>query len=171
MSASGCEVLVAGGKVVLRNVASANKKVNADTVLASWASGTLRSGVEDGFEYKLTLKTDVVDHTSMKRMKLDKFLKECRGAVAEIFGYEPFPAGSAPKVLVKKGSKQMKWDYQGENAAVVSRFVEAARRSSVAVPIWLVRHVAAKQRVEPHGLAVILLKAQQVPGGGELVLS
>ena len=52
----------------------------------------------------------------------------------------------------------------------MERAVEAVRDSPAVSALWIVRFVAAKKRVEPCGLALAIMKAQQVPGGGELIL-
>ena len=61
---------------------------------------------ETGFEYKLSFKADIVGKEIGKRMRLDKFIKEHGQRTSEIFGYEPFLAGSIPKLLVKKNSSK-----------------------------------------------------------------
>lgn len=172
LSASPCVLALVSDKLVLRNPTDTNKKVSSDTILASWSNGSsLTSSASDGFEYNVGFKADVVNKQSMKRMKMDKFISESGQATREIFGFEPFPAGSVPKVLIKKANKTFRWAYTGEDEAVAQMAVESARTSSVVSPLWMVRHSEAKQRVEPCGLALVLMKSQQVPGGGEIILA
>ena len=166
------DVVVSNGQLILVNTSATNKKVPADTILVSWCEGSsLNTKRETGFEYKMTFKEDIVGKEIGKRIKLDKYIKEYCQGVSEIFGYEPFPSGSIPKMLVKKSSSKIhRWDYTGSDKEMVERAIEAARNCPVVSPLWQVRYVAARKRVEPNGLTLVLMKSQQVPGGGELVL-
>jgi hypothetical protein len=172
LAASSCQVLLISGKLVLKNSSDTNKKIGGDTVLASWSTCcSLTTSSADGLEYRMTMKSDVVNQATMKRLKLDKLLRDSAQPVREVFGHEPFPAGSTPKILVKKGSKTLKWEYSGEDSPLVKAILEAARNSTIAAPLFQMKYSAQKQRIEPCGVAVVLLKAQQVAGGGEVVLS
>ena len=117
LSTSPCVLILSSdNKLVLRNPSDTNKKVSSDTVLVAWSNGTsLSSNLTEGFEYKLNFKSDIINQKTMKRMKMDKFISECGPPVREIFGFEPFPAGSVPKILIKKGSKTIRWEYTGED--------------------------------------------------------
>lgn len=173
LSTSPCVLILSSdNKLVLRNPTDTNKKVSSDTILVAWSTGTsLSTSLSEGFEYKLGFKSDVINQKTMKRMKMDKFISESGQPVREIFGFEPFPPGSVPKILIKKGNKIIRWAYTGEDEAVAKKAVESARNSSVVSPLWIVRRSEGKQRVEPCGLALVLMKSQQVPGGGDVILA
>ena len=81
-----------------------------------------------------------------------------------------FPVGSAPKTLTRKRSTATFLEYRGDDRKLVVSALEAARNSTKAQPLWQVQHNAAKQRISPTGVAIVLSKHQQVPGGGKLVL-
>lgn len=164
------ELVLIDGNLHLKNTSQTNKKLPVDTVLAAWSTSCALSSQVDGPEYKLTFKSDIVDKTTMKRLKLDKYIKDRIQQTTEIFGYEPFPAGSAPKVLNKKGSKVLKWEYTGSDHAVVKQALEAARTSTTVLLAFIVKHVPAKGRVEPCGMCLVLPKATLLPGGGILQL-
>ena len=177
LSVSNCSVVLVGKKLALKNPADTNKKVATDTVLAAWSSGSslVASGsspeFETGFEYKMSFQTNVVEAATKKRMRLDKLIQERGWTTGEIFGYEPFPAGSAPKTLTKKKTTPYVWMYKGEDRKLVVSVLEAARNTTTTQLLWQVQFNTKKQRIEPTGLAVVLSKATQVPGGGQLELS
>ena len=123
---------------MLRNPTDTNKKVSSDTILIEWSDGTsLSSSASEGLEYKPGFKSDVIHHKTMKRMKMDKFISESGQPVREIFGVEPFPAGSVPKILIKRWgcNKIFRWAYTGEDEAVAKMAVESARNSSLVSPL------------------------------------
>ena len=93
----------------------------------------------------MTLKTEVVDKASTKRIKLDKFMTS--NSVREVHGYEPFPSDSVPKVLVKKNpSKTQTWEYAGDDKDTVLGSLRASRSSTTVPPCWMDKYVAPKQR-------------------------
>lgn len=162
-----CNLVLCDGKLRLRSTAQTNKRVPADTVLAAWSNNsTLSTRVADGIDYNLTFKSDVVDSQTMKRTKLDKYVKDRIQQTTEIFGYEPFPAGSTPKVLSKKGGKTLKWEYTGPDKNVVKAALDAARTSTTLLISWMVKHEPSKTRVEPCGMCLVLPKGVALPGGG-----
>jgi len=172
LSTSPCVLILSSNKLVLRNPSDTNKMVSSDTVLVEWSNGTsLSSKLTEGCEYNLSFKSDIINQKTMKRMKMDKFISECGQPVHEIFGFEAFPAGSEPTILIKKGSKALRWEYTGEDVEVAKKAVEIARNSSVVYPLWIVRRSDSRKRLEPCGLALVLMKAQQVPGGGDVILA
>ena len=80
----------------------------------------------------------------------------------------PFPPGSLPKVLTK--NKDDKFRYSGGDAAVVLEAIEAARNASLVSVRWIVKHLPEKQMVTPQGVALVLAKAQHIPGQRSLTL-
>ena len=174
LSVSNCSVVLVGKKLVLKNPADTNKKVATDTVLAAWSSGSslVASGsspeFETGFEYKMSFQTNVVEAATKKRMRLDKLIQERGWATGEIFVYEIFGYES---YVTKKKNTPYVWMYTGEDRKLVVSVLEAARNTTTTQLLWQVQFNTKKQRIEPTGLAVVLSKATQVPGGGQLELS
>ncbi len=155
IATTSCDLVMVMGKLVVRSAADAKKKLGADTILAVWSGGSsLSSSVSEGLEHQLTFKTDVADKNTIKRVKLD--IRE-NAPVTDIFGYEAFPAGSIPKVFVKKGNKSQRWDYAGTDQATVGATVAAARNCSATIPLSVVRRDPAKLRVEPRGVAIVFI--------------
>ena len=83
---------------------------------------------------------------------MDKFIKT--NSVCEVYGYEPFPADSVPKVLMKRHpNKTQTFEYSGDDKDAVYASLKASRSTTTILPCWLVKDLSVKQKVEPHGVA------------------
>ena len=160
------EVLLDQTRLILRNTSTSNKKIPTDTVVVSFTQDAKLSEVSPcNFTYDLQMKTDIVANGTLKRMKLDKFMKEVGSPTQEIYGYTKFPAGSAPKVLVKKG-KNWKFRLDSPGPEQSYKVIEAARVAKAVSLHWIVKHNAKNEQIVPVGLAAIIVKSVQVPGNG-----
>ena len=170
LSQSSTEVVLEEGRLFLRGCATTNKKVSGDTALVAYTSDAKLSSSEEvhssDFGYDLTMKSDIIIAGTMKRSKLDKYIKELQSPISEIYGYSKFPVGNAPKVLVKKGGKSFKFRLDSTGAEQAYKVIEAARVSKAVSLHWIVKHVPNKEQICPCGLAILLVKAVQVPGNG-----
>ena len=88
------------------------------------------------------MKSDVVVKDTMKRFRLDKLLKEVYPQVGEIWKYTAFPAGTLPKVLVKKHPDQCISFHSKANdkeKEAIYKFIKAAKDCTMCSPLWTVK--------------------------------
>jgi len=91
-----------------------------------------------------------------------------RGLLApEIYKYIDFPGGGIPKVLAQEtaGAK-----YVLDAPPEVLRLVEIGRTLKYCRVVWIAKYNEKAKRIEPNGVALLLVKALTVPGGGECKL-
>ena len=86
------EVLLDGARLMLRNTTGTNKKIPGDTAFMTFTTDTKLSETSPcSFAYDLTMKSDIVASGTMKRLKLDKFIKEVGLPTQDIYCYTRFP--------------------------------------------------------------------------------
>eukprot|EP00974_Lingulodinium_polyedra_P044114 4234064-Lingulodinium_polyedra.AAC.1 len=93
----------------------------------------------------------------MKRFRLDKLLKEVYPQAGEIWKYTAFPAGTLPKVLVKKNPQQSHSFYSKANEKAIYKFINAAKDCTMCSLLWIVKLSSSgtPPRLEPAGLALV----------------
>ena len=141
--------------LLLGNTPDTKKKVPRDAVLLSfYKATTLSEDSECDFKWEMHLKSDIVCKTLGKRIKLDKYIKDHHQNTKEIFRYIPFPAGGAPKVLVMRDEKHLKFLCSGPNKQHIYSLVAAVLTPGICSLRWVIKFVAGKDRLEPSRLAV-----------------
>ncbi len=172
-----CDVVLRGSgpqaTLHLRNSSETNKKIPKETILLTWKEGTKLSHESDtNFAYDLTMQTEIVCRDTLKKFRLNKYIKEHQKSVKEVYGYVPFPSGSLPKVLVKKEAKALFFltSDATDGRQIINAAIEAARISEGCSLHWIMKLATAKERLEPCGLALATCKPLVVPGSGELGL-
>ena len=159
------------GQVVISSKEEKNTKILKDIVFVSWTSDVRMETDEVATkEWGLNMKSDVMLRTTMKRQRLDKLLKE-HSKVAEVWKYTPFPAGTIPKVLVKKAPQQV-YGFASKSAQKQSihKFVAAARNCTTASLLWILKLTKEENGIEPCGLALVANKQMLLPGSGEVIV-
>jgi hypothetical protein len=154
----------------LKNTTDTNKKVNKDTVVLIFAQGTAVSLTSEcDFEWRMSLKTDIVCKISKTRNRLDRYLKE-HPDTNQVFRHEPWCAGTLPKALkMKPNEPTMKFLCSSEQKKThVYAVVSAVQVSSLCSLLWMVKFADEKNRhLEPCGVAVVLNKTLTIAGHGE----
>ena len=120
-------------------------------------------------EWDLNMKSDIVAKETMKRHRLDKFLKEVTSNVGEIWKYVPFPAGTLPKMLVKK-NPQASYFFTSTSSGKenIHKLVEAASTLTSCSLLWMLKEKDGL--LQPCGLALVTNKQLVLTGGAEMVL-
>ncbi len=128
-----CDVVIRGSgakaRLLLRSSTETNKKVPKETVLLTWKEDTKLLPESDiDFVYTLNMKTEIVCREALKKFKLDKYIKDQQQNTKEVFGYVPFPAGSVPKVLVRKDTRTLRFSTSADGKEVIKAAIQAAPR-------------------------------------------
>ena len=163
---------IRGGKLVIVSSETTNKKIPKDTVVMSWTNDVGVKADECATqEWDINLKSEILWKDTMKRLKLDKLMKEVCPQVAEIWKYTPFPAGTLPKVLVKKEpQKSYGFMSKAPDKEIFYKIIKLARACTSVSVVWILKGtpVGKVEKLEPSGLAIVLNKQLVLLGSGEL---
>ena len=159
------------GKVIISSKEEKNSKILKDTVLVSWTSDIkMETDEVTTKEWDLNMKSDVLLKSTMKRHRLDKLLKDYP-KVGEVWKYTPFPAGTTPKVLVKKAPQHVHgFASKSVQKEIIHKFIAAARNCTTVSLLWILRLTNKKDALEPCGLALVTNKQLFLPGSGDLIV-
>ena len=104
-----------------------------------------------------------------KRYRLDKLIKEVCPTVGELWKYAPFPAGTLPKVLVKKDpQKSYGFLSNAKEKDHINKIVRLTQQCTNISVLWVLGEIFG--RLDPVGLALVTNKQIWLPGSGELTL-
>ena len=157
-------------ELLLNNAGATNVNIPKDGVIGLWTTETCLKKNGEGFPYSLTMKTQIYDNKKTKKMTLDKYILDGH-ETKSIWKYKGFPPGTMPKVLVLEDhTKTYQFDSNSKEKDVVLATIQACRGLQCASLVWVVRHNAREQRIEPDGLALLANKAIIVPGEGKFKL-
>ncbi len=68
--------------------------------------------------------------------------------------------------MAKKGNNDYVWVDAGEDKSTGSEAREVGRNRNLVFVVWIMKHIPTKGKLQPAGLAWVLTRVQQVPGGG-----
>ena len=103
------------------------------------------------------------------RYRFDKLMKEVHPTTQEVWKYTPFPAGTLPKMMVKKSPESSYFFVSTAPAKkTIHELIDKARALTTCSMLFIVK--AQGDKVLPNGVALVANKPISVPAAGEHVL-